>query len=308
VKTDPGEALFERYLKANGYDVVAYEPDLGTTKRPDYLVRAAGQDVVVEVESFNTPPMPLTPRSGFVNMTPKLKTVRNKITAGAEQLKGIEGHPLVVVLANPRNSWVPLVGPVFIGALFGDSQVSFTADGELYFHSGRNGRLHVKEPDGSVRGNHRYLSAVAVLRLVYPQAAYRHARPALGEAAAAGNVVIISGGYGLADACEPIGWYDKVLRVADWPPGLLESALTARACKASMDLVVGFAATSSSYAYLLRRTRWRHAGLQACLVTITGVTGGAMAEVPRRLPQAFAAFWNQQHDGYPPGTEVQPLS
>jgi hypothetical protein len=172
VKTDPGEALFERYLKANGYDVVAYEPDLGTTKRPDYLVRAAGQDVVVEVESFNTPPMPLTPRSGFVNMTPKLKTVRNKITAGAEQLKGIEGHPLVVVLANPRNSWVPLMGPVFIGALFGDSQVSFTADGELYFHSGRNGRLHVKEPDGSVRGNHPYLSAVAVLRLVYPQAAW----------------------------------------------------------------------------------------------------------------------------------------
>jgi hypothetical protein len=137
---------------------------------------------------------------------------------------------------------------------------------------------------------------------------YRHARPALGDAAAAGNVVIISGGYGLADACEAIGWYDKVLRLADWPPGLLESALTARARKASVDLVVGFAATSSSYAYLLRRTRWRHAGLQACLVTITGVTGGAMAEVPRRLGLAFAAFWNQQHDGYPPGTEVQPLS
>jgi hypothetical protein len=170
--TDPGEALFERYLKANGYDVLAYEPDLGTTKRPDYLVRAAGKEVVVEVESFNTPPIPLTPRSGFVNMTPKLKTVRNKITAGAEQLKGIEGYPLVVVLANPRNSWVPLEGPLFIGALFGDSQVSFAPDGELFFHSGRNGRLHVKEPGGSVRGNHPYLSAVAVLRFVYPQAAW----------------------------------------------------------------------------------------------------------------------------------------
>jgi hypothetical protein len=63
-------------------------------------------------------------------------------------------------------------GPVFIGALFGDSQVSFTPDGEPYFHSGRNGRLHVKEPDGSVRGNHPYLSAVAVLRLVHPLAAW----------------------------------------------------------------------------------------------------------------------------------------
>jgi len=86
-------------------------------------------------------------------MTPKLRAVRNKTTAGAEQLKGIEGYPLVVVLANPRNSRVPPEGPVFIGALFGDSQVSFAPDGELYFHSGRNGRLHVKEPDRSVRGN-----------------------------------------------------------------------------------------------------------------------------------------------------------
>lgn len=42
VTSDPGEALFERYLKANGYDILAYERDLGTPKRPDYLVRAAG--------------------------------------------------------------------------------------------------------------------------------------------------------------------------------------------------------------------------------------------------------------------------
>ena len=137
---------------------------------------------------------------------------------------------------------------------------------------------------------------------------YRHARPALGEAAAAGNVVIISGGYGLAGACEPIGWYDKVLRLADWPPGLLESALTGRARRAGVDMVAGFAAASSPYAQLLRRTRWRDAGLRACLITITGVTGGAMAEVPRRLGLAFAAFWNHQHDGYPPGTVVEPLS
>jgi hypothetical protein len=44
---DPGEALFERYLKATGYDIAAYEPDLGTAKRPDYLIEAAGEEVVV---------------------------------------------------------------------------------------------------------------------------------------------------------------------------------------------------------------------------------------------------------------------
>jgi hypothetical protein len=175
VTSDPGEALFERYLQANGYDILAYESDLGTAKRPDYLVRAAGHEVVVEVESFNTPPMPLSPRSGAVSMVPRLKAVRSKIKAGAEQLKGIEGSPLVVVLANPRNSWVPLEGPMFIGALFGDVQASFAPDGGVIFHAGRNGRLHVKEPDGSVRGYHSYLSAVAVLRFVYPKAAWASA-------------------------------------------------------------------------------------------------------------------------------------
>jgi hypothetical protein len=115
VPGDLGEALFRRYLQSNGHDELAYEHDFGTVKRPDFLVRAAGHEVVVEVESINTPPMPLTARSGFVNMTPKLKAVRRKISAGADQLKGIEGYPLVVVLANPQNSWVPLEGPVFIG-------------------------------------------------------------------------------------------------------------------------------------------------------------------------------------------------
>ena len=172
VPADPGETMFKRYLTANGYDILAYEPDLGTAKRPDFHVRALGHEFIVEVESFNTPPMPLTPRSGAVSMAPRLKAVRNKIKAGAEQLKGIEGYPLVVVLANPRNSWVPLEGPMFIGALFGDMQVSFAPGGGIFFHAGRNGRLQVTEPDGSVHGNHPYLSAVAVLRFVYPQAAW----------------------------------------------------------------------------------------------------------------------------------------
>lgn len=193
VTADPGETLFKRYLAANGYDILAYEPGLGTAKRPDFYVRALGHEVVVEVESFNTPPMPLTPRSGAVSMVPRLKAVRNKIKAGAEQLKGIDGYPLVVVLANPRNSWVPLEGPMFIGALFGDMQVSFAPDGSLFFHAGRNGRLQVTEPDGSVHGNHAYLSAVAVLRFVYPQAAWAAAMQQSQEAGNDDPLAIVRG-------------------------------------------------------------------------------------------------------------------
>lgn len=35
-------------------------------------------------------------------------------------------------------------------------------------------------------------------------------------------------------------------------------------------------------------------------VTVSGVTGGAMVEVPRRPGQASSAFWTGQQDSYPP--------
>jgi hypothetical protein len=136
---------------------------------------------------------------------------------------------------------------------------------------------------------------------------YQHARPALADAVATGHVVIISGGYGIARADEPIGWYDKVLQLADWPAGLLESALIGEAQRCSAQSVVAFASATTDYTKLLRRTRWLEAGIDAHLVTITGVTGGAMSEVPRRLGQAFSVFWNRQHGSYPPGMTVELL-
>jgi hypothetical protein len=136
---------------------------------------------------------------------------------------------------------------------------------------------------------------------------YQHARPALADAVATGNVVIISGGYGIARAGEPIGWYDKILRLTDWPAGLLESALISEAQRCGARTVVAFAPATTDYARLLRRTHWQQAGIDARLVTITGVTGGAMAEVPRRLGQAFTAFWSRQHGSYPPGITIELL-
>ena len=140
----------------------------------------------------------------------------------------------------------------------------------------------------------------------YTGAFYQHARPALADAVAAGHVVIISGGYGIVRGDEPIGWYDKVLQLADWPAGLLESTLISEAQRCGAQTVVAFASATTDYAKLLRRTRWQQAGIDARLVTITGVTSGAISEVPRRLGQAFSAFWDRQHS-YPPGTTVETL-
>lgn len=175
---DPGEALFERYVAENGYKILDRHPALGTQKRPDYLVLAAGVEVVVEVESFNLSPAVSVGDAALLDMRPELKKVRNKITAGAEQLKGIKGYPLVVVLVNPNNACLPLEGLMFLGALYGDPVTTIGGDGETDMRFGRNGRLHVTELDGSVRGNHPHLSAVAVLRRSYTYEAHAAAMQA----------------------------------------------------------------------------------------------------------------------------------
>jgi hypothetical protein len=136
---------------------------------------------------------------------------------------------------------------------------------------------------------------------------YQHANPALADAVAHGHVLIISGGYGILRAEELIGWYDRQLHLADWPRGMLESTLTGETHRRGLDTVVAFASATTSYAQLLHRVPWREAGITARLITVTGVTSGAMVEVPRRLGQAFSAFWTRQHASYPPGATVESL-
>lgn len=135
---------------------------------------------------------------------------------------------------------------------------------------------------------------------------YRNARQVLEAAAANGRLLILSGGYGVLRADEPIGYYDRKLKLRDWPAGLLERTIIDQARAAGAAHVVGFVSASADYAKLLRRTPWDEAGVPATLVTIEYHGGGAQVEVPRRLAQAFGAFW---HGGeFPPGAAVEELS
>lgn len=103
-------------------------------------------------------------------------------------------------------------------------------------------------------------------------------------------------------------WCDaQFLQLTDWPAGLLESALISEAQRCGAHTVVAFAPATTDYARLLRRARWLQAGIDAMLVTIADVTGGAMAEVLRRLGQAFTAFWTRENGSYPPGTAIELL-
>jgi hypothetical protein len=122
------------------------------------------------------------------------------------------------------------------------------------------------------------------------------------------HVVILSGGYGLVRAQENIGTYEKQLRSAEWPAGLLEDALIAEAIRVEAKSVVVFAASSTGYAQIARSTRWNRAGIQqAVLVTAHVVGGGAMSKVPRDLGLAFAAFWNEVSEAYPTSIQVEEL-
>lgn len=121
-------------------------------------------------------------------------------------------------------------------------------------------------------------------------------------------LLILSGGYGLLRPEEPIGDYNKIMRLSDWPAGLLEDLLIGEAIRRNVSSILAFAASSSDYAKLVRRTSWEQAGVNAFLVTIEGAGKGASGKVPRRLGKAFTCFW-QGHpaDRYPEGTTVERL-
>ncbi|RSN07033.1 hypothetical protein DMC63_36035 [Streptomyces sp. WAC 05977] len=135
---------------------------------------------------------------------------------------------------------------------------------------------------------------------------YRNVGGALGEAAASGRLLILSGGYGILRADEPISSYDRKLKLGDWPPGVLEDAVLGEARRIGAANVVTFVSASADYAKLARRIPWHTTEIGGVLVTIDFHGGGAQVEVPRRLAQAFGAWWRRSPSDYPPGmvTEV----
>lgn len=138
---------------------------------------------------------------------------------------------------------------------------------------------------------------------------YQAAKSSLPNAVSANaNIAILSGGYGVVHPEEPIGWYDRMLKKKDWPTHVLERALIAEAMRVGAQDVVAFAAKSSPYATIIRRTEWQRAGIRrAVLVTVDGVSGGnARREVPRALGAAFSTFWSGLHE-YPTGVHLEEL-
>ena len=130
---------------------------------------------------------------------------------------------------------------------------------------------------------------------------YEAAKPFLAEAVSCGaNIEILSGGYGLVHAIEEIGMYDRLMNPKDWPRGLIEKELIAEATRLGVKNVVCFAAKTTGYATIIRRTKWQLADIaRVVLVTANGNQSGALRKVPHDLGLAFGAYWSGQADRYP---------
>lgn len=130
---------------------------------------------------------------------------------------------------------------------------------------------------------------------------YKAAGTSLGQAASVGaSIAILSGGYGVVRVDEEIGWYEKPLKKSDWPRGLIEKALISEAQRIDTKNVVAFAANTTDYAKIIRKAKWREAGVErAVLVTSLRKGGGAMSKVPPDLGTSFRAFWLGLSDEYP---------
>jgi len=109
-------------------------------------------------------------------------------------------------------------------------------------------------------------------------------------------ILILSGGYGLLLANEPIGTYEKVFKLSDWPKGLLESCILDYLRYANIRSVIAVMSGTTDYARLVRRVNWRQAGATATLVSPISAGGGAMVKVPRAQGQAVSQLINAELD------------
>lgn len=122
---------------------------------------------------------------------------------------------------------------------------------------------------------------------------YANGSSAIGAALNLGcRVMIVSGGYGLLLANEPIGMYERRFTLSDWPRGLLETCLMEYSRSEEIAQVIAVMSATTDYGKLIRRTKknWAESGMHAMLVSPVSVGGGAMIKVPRAQGQAIAAL------------------
>lgn len=102
------------------------------------------------------------------------------------------------------------------------------------------------------------------------------------------HLLILSGGYGIVRAVDPIGTYDLAMEENRWPSGLLQEIVETYARCHKIQRALAVVSETTGYARILRKVAWRRAGVFEALLLSPEASTGAMVKVPRAIGEALA--------------------
>jgi hypothetical protein len=125
----------------------------------------------------------------------------------------------------------------------------------------------------------------------YAGSLYEHGRVAIRDLLGAGaHVAIVSGGYGVVLATEPIGMYEAPLRLSWWPQRLIARVLLGYAQARALQSVRAFAPATSNYRKVLTGITWTAAGVETALLLTPDAAPGGTLKSPASIGDALAAL------------------
>lgn len=104
------------------------------------------------------------------------------------------------------------------------------------------------------------------------------------------HLLILSGGYGIVRAVDPIGYYEHAMNANDWPTGLLQEVIETYVHRHGIRRVLALVSESTGYARILLKVAWHRAGLSEALLFTPEVSTGAMVKAPRAIGEALATM------------------
>ena len=119
------------------------------------------------------------------------------------------------------------------------------------------------------------------------------------------HLLILSGGYGVLLAREPIGRYEAVLKTSWWPKRVLEGVLAGYAQRHRLKRMRAFVSRTTAYRLVVERTDWQVAGVNDAVLLMPG--GGSQDSVSRtagrgvrRAAQRYRARSELEQQGWTP--------
>lgn len=120
------EQLFEGYLASTGLTDFRFEvPQEGTTRKPDYSLSFAGQQILFEVKQFDPTGEDWNRQSGYFD---PYRPIREKIEAARKKFKDLDKLCCNLVLFNNGKPLVDLLWWIVYSAMLGNLAFQFPVD------------------------------------------------------------------------------------------------------------------------------------------------------------------------------------